>query len=171
MLASIAQRWWVVLLRGIFAMLFGCIAFAWPAITLTALVIVFGVYATIDGVAAIAIGFDSASLVANGHRGHPQPRCRRPDLHLARCDRRRTAAGYSHMGDRPRHRGSLRRDSTPGVRRARVAAHPGRPFSILFGAILVVGLGGRSGRALDHRLLCHCLRASHDRASLRASGH
>lgn len=44
------QIWWVVLLRGIFAVLFGIIALAWPAITVWALVVVFAVYVIVDGV-------------------------------------------------------------------------------------------------------------------------
>lgn len=44
------QIWWVVLLRGIFAVLFGIISLAWPAITVWALVVVFAVYAIVDGV-------------------------------------------------------------------------------------------------------------------------
>lgn len=44
------QIWWVVLLRGIFAVIFGIIALAWPAITVWALVVVFAAYAIVDGV-------------------------------------------------------------------------------------------------------------------------
>jgi uncharacterized membrane protein HdeD (DUF308 family) len=56
MLASLARNWWVVLFRGICAVLFGIVAFACPGITLASLVIVYGVYAIIDGWSAIAIG-------------------------------------------------------------------------------------------------------------------
>lgn len=41
--------WWVVLIRGILAVLFGIIALVWPGITVWALVIVFAVYAIVDG--------------------------------------------------------------------------------------------------------------------------
>ncbi len=57
MLASIARSWWIVLFRGICAVLFGVLAFAWPGITLASLVIVFGIYAIVDGASAIAVGF------------------------------------------------------------------------------------------------------------------
>jgi uncharacterized membrane protein HdeD (DUF308 family) len=57
MLAALAQNWWVVLLRGIAAIVFGILAFGWPGITLLALMLLFGVYAVMDGVAAIAFGF------------------------------------------------------------------------------------------------------------------
>jgi uncharacterized membrane protein HdeD (DUF308 family) len=57
MLAAITQNWWVFLLRGICAVLFGILTFAMPGITLASLVIVFGIYAIIDGAGAIALGF------------------------------------------------------------------------------------------------------------------
>ncbi|WP_226435161.1 MULTISPECIES: HdeD family acid-resistance protein [Rhodococcus] len=45
--------WWVVLLRGIFAVIFGIIALVWPGITVWALVIVFAAYAIVDGILLI----------------------------------------------------------------------------------------------------------------------
>jgi uncharacterized membrane protein HdeD (DUF308 family) len=65
MLTSIAQNWWIFLIRGICAVLFGILAFAMPGITLTSLVIVFAIYAIMDGVGAIAVG---ASGGASGER-------------------------------------------------------------------------------------------------------
>jgi uncharacterized membrane protein HdeD (DUF308 family) len=56
MLSRIARYWWVLLLRGIFATLFGVFAIVWPGITLWVLIIVFGAYALVDGVAGIALG-------------------------------------------------------------------------------------------------------------------
>ena len=54
-LAAVAKGiWWVVLLRGILAVLFGIIALLAPAAALTGIVIVFGAYAIVDGVAAIS---------------------------------------------------------------------------------------------------------------------
>lgn len=44
------QIWWVVLIRGILAVLFGIVALVWPDITVWALVVVFAVYAIVDGV-------------------------------------------------------------------------------------------------------------------------
>jgi uncharacterized membrane protein HdeD (DUF308 family) len=55
MLHALARNWWVLLLRGICALLFGLMAFAWPGITLTALIILFGVYALLDGLVAVAL--------------------------------------------------------------------------------------------------------------------
>lgn len=54
-LSSIARGiWWFVLLRGIFAIVFGLIAIIAPVIALVGITIVFGIYATIDGIVAIA---------------------------------------------------------------------------------------------------------------------
>jgi uncharacterized membrane protein HdeD (DUF308 family) len=50
------------LIRGICAVLVGILAFALPKITLEALVLVFGIYAIIDGVSAIAIGISGDSV-------------------------------------------------------------------------------------------------------------
>jgi uncharacterized membrane protein HdeD (DUF308 family) len=54
---SVAKTaWWLVLLRGIFMVLFGIIALVSPGIALLTLVWVFGVYAVLDGIAAVALG-------------------------------------------------------------------------------------------------------------------
>jgi uncharacterized membrane protein HdeD (DUF308 family) len=54
MLTELLSRyWWVLLLRGIFAILFGVLAFVWPTITLATLVLLFGAYALVDGVFAL----------------------------------------------------------------------------------------------------------------------
>jgi uncharacterized membrane protein HdeD (DUF308 family) len=54
MVIVLARNWWALALRGLFAVLFGIMAFAWPEITLEALVILYGAYALVDGVFAIA---------------------------------------------------------------------------------------------------------------------
>lgn len=50
------QRWWMLLLRGILAVLFGIVSFAWPGPVILVLTTVFAVYAFIDGVLALAAG-------------------------------------------------------------------------------------------------------------------
>ena len=52
----VSQYWWVIALRGVVAIVFGILAFAWPGVTLRALVLLFGAYAVVDGVAAIVMG-------------------------------------------------------------------------------------------------------------------
>ncbi|MFG2000262.1 HdeD family acid-resistance protein [Spirillospora sp. NPDC048911] len=49
-----ARNWWVLALRGAFAVLFGVVAWIWPGITLWALVVLFGAYALVDGAIALA---------------------------------------------------------------------------------------------------------------------
>jgi uncharacterized membrane protein HdeD (DUF308 family) len=53
MLHTLAGNWWAIALRGVCAILFGLGAFAWPGITLAALVLVYGAYALADGVLAV----------------------------------------------------------------------------------------------------------------------
>lgn len=47
---SLAKNWWSLVIRGLIAILLGIITFAWPGITLGALVVVFGAYALLDGI-------------------------------------------------------------------------------------------------------------------------
>ena len=44
-----AGRWWTMVLRGIVAILFAVLAFAWPGETLRILMLLFGCYALLDG--------------------------------------------------------------------------------------------------------------------------
>jgi uncharacterized membrane protein HdeD (DUF308 family) len=50
MLATLTQNWWLLLVRGIFAILMGVAALVWPIATAAALVILFGAYALTDGI-------------------------------------------------------------------------------------------------------------------------
>jgi uncharacterized membrane protein HdeD (DUF308 family) len=52
-LGLFTRNWWAVLLRGIFAVLFGIVAFRAPVMTLAALVALFGIYALVDGLVAL----------------------------------------------------------------------------------------------------------------------
>lgn len=52
-MATLMKRsWWVLLLRGLIAILFGILAYIWPGITMVTLILLFGSYALIDGVFA-----------------------------------------------------------------------------------------------------------------------
>jgi uncharacterized membrane protein HdeD (DUF308 family) len=51
---ALPRNWWAVVLRGIAGVLFGVITFFTPGISLTALVLLYGAYAFVDGVFAIA---------------------------------------------------------------------------------------------------------------------
>ncbi len=57
MLHALAKAWWLVLLRGLLSIVFGVLAFVWPAITLFALVIMYGAFAFADGVLALIGAF------------------------------------------------------------------------------------------------------------------
>lgn len=59
MITVFTSSWWALVLRGIAAIAFGVLAFVWPAITLTALVFLWGAYALVDGAFAIAAGAKS----------------------------------------------------------------------------------------------------------------
>jgi uncharacterized membrane protein HdeD (DUF308 family) len=59
MLAHILSRfWWMTLLRGAIAVLFGIMLFVWPQISLASLVLLFGAFSFADGVGSVvtAIG-------------------------------------------------------------------------------------------------------------------
>ncbi len=56
MVQTLAKYWWLVALRGVVAILFGILAFVWPGLTIGALVLLFGIYALIDGIGSIITG-------------------------------------------------------------------------------------------------------------------
>jgi uncharacterized membrane protein HdeD (DUF308 family) len=55
MLAQLSRNWWLLALRGLAAIVFGILAFVWPEATITALVMLFGAYALVEGVLAAAM--------------------------------------------------------------------------------------------------------------------
>lgn len=61
----LARNWWLFLLRGIAAIVFGVLSFVWPGLSLITLILLFGAYAFVDGCFALAaaiVGKGSASL-------------------------------------------------------------------------------------------------------------
>ncbi|MFG1700523.1 HdeD family acid-resistance protein [Nonomuraea sp. NPDC049309] len=56
-MVDIARSWWLILVRGLAAVVFGILALAWPGLTLLVLVIFFGAYALVSGVSELFAGF------------------------------------------------------------------------------------------------------------------
>jgi uncharacterized membrane protein HdeD (DUF308 family) len=61
MLDAMAKGWWLVLLRGIAAIVFGVLAFVWPGLTLLTLVLFYGAYALVDGIIALIAAFSGGA--------------------------------------------------------------------------------------------------------------
>ena len=49
------RTWWLVVLRGMAAVGFGLVAIFWPGISLAALIMLFGIYALLDGVVTLGL--------------------------------------------------------------------------------------------------------------------
>jgi uncharacterized membrane protein HdeD (DUF308 family) len=54
-MGELPRHWWVVAVRGLAAIVFGILAFVWPGITLTVLILFYGAYALVDGVLALYV--------------------------------------------------------------------------------------------------------------------
>lgn len=68
-IGALAAHWWLFTLRGVLAIIFGILALVQPLAALTAFVLVFGVWAFIDGINALALalsGWRSWQLVMAG---------------------------------------------------------------------------------------------------------
>ncbi len=50
---TLAKNWWLTLLRGLAAVAFGVIAFAWPKLTVVTLILLFAAYVLADGFFAL----------------------------------------------------------------------------------------------------------------------
>lgn len=57
MLGHLSRNWGWIVLRGVAAILFGLLAFAWPGLTLALLVLAWGIYAISDGILALIAAF------------------------------------------------------------------------------------------------------------------
>lgn len=54
MLNMLARFWWAFAIRGVAAIIFGILAIVWPGTTFYVLTLLFGAYALVDGIFAIA---------------------------------------------------------------------------------------------------------------------
>ncbi len=59
-----SRYWWVPVVRGLVAVALGVFAFIWPIATITALVLVFGAVALLDGCLAIGAGIAARRLTS-----------------------------------------------------------------------------------------------------------
>ena len=86
MLHALAKNWWLLLLRGIAAIVFGVLAFVWPGLTLVTLILFYGAFALVDGVIALVAAFTggakplptwwlSSSACSALPQGSPPSRC------------------------------------------------------------------------------------------------
>ena len=57
---ALARNWWSLVIRGLVAIVFGIVTFALPGITVGALVLLFGVYALLDGAVSIVGAWKAA---------------------------------------------------------------------------------------------------------------
>src|SRR6202047_5051267 len=88
----LARYWWALALRGLFAVLFGLLAFFLPRSTLPTLVLLFCAYVLLDGIFDIVAAIQAATSPLGSHsRRRRRNRRRNPDLGLA-CNYRHCTA-------------------------------------------------------------------------------
>ncbi len=56
-MATLAKNWWLLVLRGVAAILFGILTVVWPGASLASLVILFGAYALVEGFTSLVFAF------------------------------------------------------------------------------------------------------------------
>ncbi|WHI51557.1 DUF308 domain-containing protein [Microbulbifer sp. MLAF003] len=64
-LQVLSANWWLLLLRGLIAVIFGVLTFIWPGLSLLTLVFLFGIYALLDGI------FSLVAAVMGRHKSTP----------------------------------------------------------------------------------------------------
>lgn len=64
-LQVLTENWWLLLLRGVAAVLFGILTFIWPGLSLLTLVVLFGIYVLVDGFLSLI------AAVLGRHRSTP----------------------------------------------------------------------------------------------------
>lgn len=58
MMENMTRNWWMLVLRGVLAVIFGVLALILPGAALISLVLLFGIYAAVDGIANLAAAFN-----------------------------------------------------------------------------------------------------------------
>jgi uncharacterized membrane protein HdeD (DUF308 family) len=58
--ANLADNWWIVALRGVFALAFAACAIFIPGVTMISMVLLFGAYSLVDGIFSIALAVRGA---------------------------------------------------------------------------------------------------------------
>jgi uncharacterized membrane protein HdeD (DUF308 family) len=62
MVHALAKNWWMLLLRGVAAIIFGLLALAWPGMTLLTLILFYGAFVLVDGVLAIVAAITGGTM-------------------------------------------------------------------------------------------------------------
>src|SRR5437763_8213754 len=58
---TLHQNWWLVLLQGVLSVVLGVLALAWPGVTLGALILLWGLFALLNGVVDVFGALGAAS--------------------------------------------------------------------------------------------------------------
>jgi uncharacterized membrane protein HdeD (DUF308 family) len=56
-MATLARNWWLLVVRGVAAILFGILTVLWPGASLASLVLLFGVYSLVEGFTSLVLAF------------------------------------------------------------------------------------------------------------------
>lgn len=59
-MSILIQNWWVLVLRGVVAVIFGVLAYLWPGATIASFVLLYGAYALVDGIFSLVAAFRPA---------------------------------------------------------------------------------------------------------------
>lgn len=66
MLGHLSRNWWVLVLQGVLAIIFGIMAWVWPGATVLVLVVLFGAYVLVDGIVAIGAAIRGTDVNGRG---------------------------------------------------------------------------------------------------------
>ena len=144
MLHALAKSWWLLLLRGIAAIIFGILAFVWPGLTLVTLVLLYGAFALVDGVISLIAAFTGGAkpvptwwLVVVGLLG--SPRASSPSRGRHHGDP--SCAVHRRLGIGARHFRDHRRNPAAQGDRQRWMLILGGVLSVVFGLIVLFAPG------------------------------